>query len=453
MALMSISPPFHGFVASFFKNPHLPYLTLVALACAAGQVAILAQHPLVYSTLDSSDYVGLGVRLAQHPSMASLFTSLSVSGTPGRTPGYPFLIALAYLLQGQPGGNLVVFIQAGLMVLTAFEFYLLVYQLTRSRVAAMLAGVLIGTNIFLLNWERMIMTESLAIFLVATTVLSFWMWLRYQKASWLVLFGGASFMAIMTRPTLLYLPAALLFFCLISNRRHWLLTLLVAAVIYLPVGSYFVVSDQMDPRSGVSREAGVNLLGKILEYRMQGEGDHSRFPALWQAANELPPGPLGIRAFLFVPGNTPWANLGVDNQQDGPFSREIVLQHPLEYAVKSAQDFRAVWLAPPGAWAPVVNDPWWSLSTSIYDVYLVITLFLASLLLIWRRLDRQVVLCIAAMLATALGLMLITALLSIAGQEDRYRAPVDPLVIVVAIVITSLVVQNSAFAARWRARH
>ena len=412
------------------RSGHALALSIVAGGCLIGQAAILSRHPLAFQLPDSPSYISLGSLLLAHPSLSNLFDAY-------RTPGYPVALAVIGGVQGQVAGDGVVFVQAGLMVLTAFELYVLTFGLTGSSIAAGLAGFIFATNVRLLDWERLIMTEALAIFLVATTVLAFWQWMRHRRRVWAVGFTAASILAVLTRPSLIYLPICLVLLLVAGDRKRWLPAALLGAAIYAPLLGYGIVNDRLHPHAGLSAISNINLLGKVLEYRMQGEGDPGRFPTLWQGITNLPKGDAD--PYHILQANP--QSMGPDYWDAYRFSQDIVLSHPIEYVEKSAGDLVQEWLAVPYAYIPPGDLRWVSQALADYSLvayaaYPALLLVIAALLVMWRRLDRQVALGIGALLLTVAGTLVTTALFSYVDFA-RLRTPVDGLAFVAVIAMSA----------------
>jgi len=400
-----------------------------------GQAAILSRRPLSFQLPDSAGYLAVAMRLADQPSLAHLFDAY-------RTPGYPAVLALVGFFQGRVGGDGVVYAQAGLMVVTVLELYVLTFGLTASRVAASLAGFVFATNVRLLDWERLIMTEALAVFLVTTVILAFWLWMRSGRSRWAVLFVAASSLGVLTRPSLLYLPVCLMAIALIAERRRWLPVLLMVAATYTPAVGYTLVNDHLNPHAGISAVGSINLLGKVLEYGMQGEGDAQRFPALWQGITGLGPGDRD--PYDILKANP--AALGVNYSDASAFSESIIVHHPVEYLEKSAADFAGQWLLVPYAYIPGGSFAWVAQALAAYALvpyaaYPALPLAFIGLIAIWPRLDRQVALGISALILALVGSLATTALFSYIDFA-RLRTPVDALAWVAVISVSSLVVER-----------
>jgi len=412
------------------RSRHLYSLLSVAAGCLIGQAAILTRRPLTYQLPDSPSYVALASRSISHPSLSALFDSY-------RTPGYPAFLALVGACQGQVAGDWVAWTQAALMVVTAFELYALTCGLTGSRFAAAVAGIAFATNVRLLDWERLVMTEALAVFLVTTMALAFWLWMRRHGRSWAVAFCLVSMYTCLTRPSLLYLPICLALAVLVSNRQRWSEVLLVSLAVYLPVLGYAAVNDRLHPHAGLSAVSNINLLGKVLEYQMQGEGDAARFPSVSKGISSLHRGDADPYHILQAdPGA-----LGVNYVDAAAFSEGVITRQPGEYLTRSAADFLAQGVAVPYAYIPSGRFEWATRGLAAYALiayaaYPSLPLLVAGLGLLWRRLDREVALGVGALLVAVIGSLATNALFTYVDFA-RLRTPVDALAFVAAISVSS----------------
>ncbi len=419
------------------RSKHALPLIIVAGGALLGQLLVLTRRPLIVPTADSASYLAVADQLLHHPSFGALFD-------PVRTPAYPLFLALTGLLRGHEPGNAIAFAQALLLALTAVEAYWLTYRLTESRWAAALAGIVVGTNMFLLDWERTIMSEALALWAVATAVLFFVEWLYQRAWMWAAGFAFASVVAVLARPSLLYLPFGLLLLLLASDPRRWIAIGVVTVGVITPILGYAVINDHRNPGAGMTAVSNLNLLGKVMEYGMQAEGTPS---ALRSEANALVRGGERNPYVLFF--HDPPV-LGQNWAAAGSFGRAIILRHPFEYAGKSLGDLTATWLVVPYTWAPIAytfapvrSDPWWSQawmrwSLAAYDAYLLFPVVLVVLVAFWRRIPRQTAVAVLALVLTV-GANLVTS--AFLGYTDfaRLRTPADPIMMVLLIAGTAIV--------------
>lgn len=153
----------------FVYNKHMPRSTLIKIFLAALLVRIIyaiAAPAIYYFNADTIGYYNLGMELFTHPSLQTLIT-------PYRTPVYPvFLNAVMYILGvggtalGSPafvwGAQFIVAIQ---MIIGALAFTALYHVLARlfPGRARQLFAVFLLFDVLVIEWERALLTEGLAI--------------------------------------------------------------------------------------------------------------------------------------------------------------------------------------------------------------------------------------------------------------------------------------------------
>ncbi len=254
---------------------HYFALLAVALACALGQIATLTQVPFANLTPDSPSYLLLAMNVAQ----GHFFD-------PTRTPGYPVFLWMVMKLFG-PHSTItsvnyvsqdyssVVIAQAILMIAAIFESYFLTYRLTLHRWAGALVGVALGLNVYLLDWEREILTETLSLWIIVTVFVLFERALRTDHAAWTIGALTLAGIAILVRPFFIYVPALLVVVLLYrALRRHtfrmaWKPLLIGSVLAYGIMLSAMVGNAVTYNYFGLSDIGTVNLLGKIMEYHLQ----------------------------------------------------------------------------------------------------------------------------------------------------------------------------------------
>src|SRR5262245_49590738 len=164
-------------------------LGLLAVTILLGQAATLTQQPLVGVSVDTRSYMIPAQRIAQSQWLAPPF----------RTPGYPLFLSLVFQLSGgvdypaaqtcthQPPTTScanaflpVVAAQALLSVLGVLAVYLLVYRLTSRRLFACIIACYLSVNLYLLAWERSVLSELLSTTWLVLVFLSFERFVRRQ---------------------------------------------------------------------------------------------------------------------------------------------------------------------------------------------------------------------------------------------------------------------------------
>jgi hypothetical protein len=258
---------------------------------------------------------------------------------PARLPGYPTLVALVFLFTGRGNLGAVSALQAILYVLATLELYAtLCLVIHRAWVAALIA-LPVAVNTHLLSYMRPVLSEGLALFLVMTLALALIIFLRWPGPLALVGVTSALLALFLTRPEWMYLPAPL-FACLLlfASRRGLLRRLLPVAavalgVLYGTLGGYVVLNRVENSCTCVTYISNLNLLGKVMEYRMEREA-----PPQYDHVTRL------VAAHLARGDADPWNVIREDYpplQRDyyalaGDYSLAIIRAHPVEFVAKSA---------------------------------------------------------------------------------------------------------------------
>jgi hypothetical protein len=372
---------------------------------------------------------------------------------PVRTPGYPLLIALIWLLSGSRDLGLVSLAQGGLFVLATLEIYLLAWLIWRRAWLGLLVGLIVASDMYLLSYVKALIVEPLSLWLAASLALAAVWYTRRVSARRLWLVAALLLAALMTRPEWVYLPVLLLGYLLfIAARRQRFRRLLPHAlaavvVLYGLVGLYVYENTVQYGYTGITELQNANLLGKILEYDMQDEAPPQYAPVM-KAADAFLAGPEGptrnpnllARAYPAL-SQDHWALAG-------SYAVAIIKAHPLEYLLKSLP---AVYTLPLGyhAYSPLaVNGPFgWGLyqllRVSRWLYYVEWSFIFWALawvaLFCWRRATRLP--AVEAMSAVLLIVLYQLFLDSVGAYVDlrRFRAPIEPLLL--------LVIWGSLFAA------
>ena len=469
-------------------RPH-GFAVLVVLACtAAGQIATLMQRPLTCYCADTHSYLVAAQQIMQSP--VALIQAL-------RTPGFPLLLAVVFKLTGNENWNAVTVVQAVIAVCTIVECYVLAYWLTQRRWIATVVAGLLGTNLYILAWERVMMTELLSIWAIVTLFLCFDRFVQRPRTSIAVVFALVAFIAVMIRPFNLFLPVLLLALVLgwswwiHEGQRYGKPVLLSAVLLTLTVGGYMVADARVNGVFGLSWVTNIDTFGKVLEYHLEDVPVDPRYAALQASVDRFvthnPPYP--VDPWPAVPPD-PWSfvqtheysqfgpgmNWAGGYQPVGAFARSIILSHPIQYLADSIPDVYAAWqaapwlypvygAAPDGTMTPDQTaiagvtgypifgmhtvsaryEPFWvtglltlsSFQQGAYDLLPLLLLFLAWWLWTHRRDPRTFML--VAMLCGVGGGILVAGLLSYA-EFYRLRAPMDwAMIMVCTIVLLTLV--------------
>ena len=142
-----------------FRSQHARSMAMVMAACAFAQLVVLVAgvHPIVLG--DTPQYVAAADRIV------GLHGFLDRN----RPPVYPLFLAAIFAVTAHSLVAVVV-VQAFLFVAMAFEAYAIVWWVTSNRWLAALGGALVGGNVWVLQWERAILSDGPAAFLLMTSL-------------------------------------------------------------------------------------------------------------------------------------------------------------------------------------------------------------------------------------------------------------------------------------------
>jgi 4-amino-4-deoxy-L-arabinose transferase-like glycosyltransferase len=180
---------------------------LIVLTLAAHIWIVTSLQPLQPKDGDGKAYTQLAVNLLERGTF-SLDEAPPFQPTYIRLPGYPIFLAGIYYFFGS-GNNLAVAVVQGVLdtatcVLASIIALNWEQDDRRKRKAAWLAFVLTALCPFTAVYGSMILTESLATFLLSTTILSATFALKTENRRaaglWLVLTGVVSGLAVLVRP-------------------------------------------------------------------------------------------------------------------------------------------------------------------------------------------------------------------------------------------------------------
>lgn len=255
-----------------------------------------------------------------------------------RVPLYPVFIQVArHLLFWLPQELAVCMAQ---MILSSAGMILLLYlsrMLFQSYIKAFLVTIFSALNIFVMNWDFLILTESLTIFLIILLVL---LWAQFIEKPILKYSIGIYFVCLallFTKPFYIVLPAALftglLFFQRQSRQSKRDLVVQAAAVgtIFLLVLFYSLANYSQNGYGGISSVGSVNKMGKILQYNLQELSSDEEIKALIREEKEKK-GTDEIEPVAFMREH------GLDKEYykaAAEFSSEIIKRHPILYVRKT----------------------------------------------------------------------------------------------------------------------
>ena len=458
--------------------PHRVALLIVGICAVVGQAATLTQRPLVALYPDTRSYLQSAQQIAGSFDFVQTF----------RAPGYPSFLAAVFGLTGgvdynqaatcttivssgycQQALRLAVVAQASVALLVTLGIYVLIYRLTHRRMTACVVAALLALNLYVLAWERNILSEFLSYASLVGVFLCYERFVCGPRTRMAVMLGLSLFVAIMVRPFNIYLPLLLLgLFAmrLVWTKRwraEWRPLVISAAVVFSTLLGYMLINTISNDFVGLTWEQNVTLLGKVMEYHMEGMATDPKYQ------------PIQADAVVFVNsgGVDPWrfgdfhpAYAANGYQAAGAFARSIILHHPLTYFKRSAPDFLRTWLAIPSFYAPTntVSDggavphdgPVWG-TTGLLDLsrieegtFLLLPWLLALIANRLRHRPRDVsaFMLFALLVAVVSGIALASA--GNYAEYYRVRSPVDWGMIAVSLVVELEVVYFALNRIPWR---
>ena len=306
---------------------YVPLGAALFIVTACVVFAYYVNHPGVQFFADTNGYTGASANILEHGRFVS----------PLRLPGYPLLMSIVFVLAGRQNFAALSVAQGALFVLAVVQIYAITALIVRRGWVALVVGMLVGTNIYLLKYVRPIVADGTALWLVSTVALLAVIFVRWPRAWTLWALASATLALFMTRPEWIYLPVPLLATLLVVATRAGKLrdmlphALAAVVVLNLALGVYAYRNAVDYGFDGITSVQNVNLLGKVLQYHMQ---------------NEAPPQYAAVEAALpfylahSPPG--PWAlvhsysALGAHHGAlAGAFATAIIQRHPIEFAAKT----------------------------------------------------------------------------------------------------------------------
>ena len=455
--------------------PHRVPLALVGLCAVVGQVAVRILHPQVGTFPDSASYVLPAQKIAGSFTFVQTF----------RTPGYPSFLAAVFALTGgvdynqaatcadvvpsaycQQALRPVLLAQAALAMLVTLGLYVLIYRLTRRRVIAGVVAALLALNLYVVSWERAVLSEFLSYASIVAVFLCYERFVRVPRTRTAVGLGLALFAAIMVRPFNIYLPLLLLglfalrLLWLKRWRAQWRPLVVAGAVVFSTLLGYLLINTATNDFFGLTWEQNVTLLGKVMEYKMEGMATDPQYQPI-QADLETYLATGGKREPWLFGARYP-AYAANNYQAAGAFARSLILRHPLTYAKRTLPVVIQTWLVAPTFYAPTNTGaigaatirvgPTWvipgllDISKAEEDAYLLLPGLLALIgYSLWRR-PRDIT---AFLLIAILGAVVGGIALASAGNYSEYyriRSPIDWGMIAVSLIVVLTALEK---AARW----
>ncbi len=291
--------------------------------------AYYMNHPQAEFSWDSPDYFDFAYRIR----------TLGQLVDPHRLPGYPLFINFVFMLTGQNNMVALGIAQAILFILSALESYVIALLIFRRGWAAFLLGLLVGANLTLLTYAKLLLSEDLALWLTVSLALSSVLFVLTLRIRYLWLVSLFTLGLFFTRSEWNYVPVPLFaFFILVAiwhrtpHLRHTLFPMLACLVLlYAALGGYIYVNATQNNYVGEVDAQNINAFGKVLEYEMQNEAPPEYAMVARLANSHIVRGdPNPYSLFFQYPSLTKNHFALV-----GAYARAIILRHPVEFLAKS----------------------------------------------------------------------------------------------------------------------
>lgn len=166
-------------------------LAVLVIAVAINAFSMLGSH--LWVAPDTSYYAELAGGIADHGNFTSQLFLV-------RPPGYPLMLAGIFLLFGDNSATAILITQHAMVALTAVLIAAIAWELTRSRLAAALAGLMSAASLQLIAYANIVMTEAPFGFITALSVYFLICYFQRGHWRWLIAASAAAGFSYLFRP-------------------------------------------------------------------------------------------------------------------------------------------------------------------------------------------------------------------------------------------------------------
>ncbi|MBF6591976.1 MAG: hypothetical protein IVW57_15815 [Ktedonobacterales bacterium] len=311
--------------ADWADNRVLAYGAAVTLLAAGVVVTLFINTPALFLPYhDSREYIASALRIMDGQSWAD----------PQRLPGYPLFLVIIFWLTGSLNLVAAELVQMALFVVTALEVYVISYRLWRHTRLAALIAVLTGTNVYLLEFVKPILSDGLALWLLTTLALAIIAFVERPRVTVFWVVAALTLALFMTRAEWYLLPVPLFAYLVLVAHRQGVArrvvphALAALVLLYAVMFGYIAQNASVNGVARLSSAENINLYGKVLQYNMQGEAP-PRFGDFARATQ---------RDMTVARTRDPWVLywtdplLGQNNfVQMGAYARAIIRRDPVEF--------------------------------------------------------------------------------------------------------------------------
>lgn len=311
---------------------YLSYAVVLLVVTIITVMAFYLNHPQLEDNPDTVTYLISAYHIVKDGNFAD----------PRRTPGYPLFLIAIFFLAGKEKLQTVSLAHGALFVLATLEVYIIAVLLFRRAWLALVVGLLVGTNVFVLGYVKPVAIEGFSLWLTVTLALAVVIFAHTFKARDFWLVAVVLLALFMTRPEWMYFPiplfAYLLFLAARRGKFRRLLphSLVAVFLMYAILGLYVYTNATENGYAGVTFIQNVNLLGKVMQYHMQNEAP-AQYAAAAQKVNiVLARNPQASPFDLAVPYSEFTTNYW---KLSGDYATSIVVHHPIEFFAHTVSVF------------------------------------------------------------------------------------------------------------------
>lgn len=420
-----------GLLKKTKQIPHLLPIALMTVLFLIIQIHFLRLKPLYFIYPDSDSYINL----------AKLMQNKHIFTDTNRTSGYPLFIFLNDVIAGSVNYKIIVLSQSILMLIAAIEIYFISLYLTKNNYISLVAGLLAASNLYILSWERYIITEPVAYFCLVTTLFSLcWYLKKKSKISLSFLIFFCAYL-VLVRPNYIFIPPLIFIFLISvslmekSLKKQWNKIILFITCVSFLVGLNVIGNVYYHHVASLSEIENRDLIGKILEYKMQDETSMKQFTKLKldldhysKTGNDSP------NIFL-----TEHPEYFVNNSSlMGKYSTDIISHHLFQYIQNTIPDFEQLWLSAPSVaeyvpFSPITNLAFYTEKYIYYFSYTFIPFAIViKIIQFYKRRRIEDLVMILFVLSLICNVFLV-----VFGNEEQFirlRFPVDWIAITVAVL-------------------
>ena len=198
-----------------------------------------------------------------------------------RTPVYPLFLHLVTFLSGSPNAPILsqpffnamfytIIIQSVLGLCSLIILYKSLRLLKLNIKLAYAFTLFTGVNIILFSWERLLLTESMAIFILISVFFVILKILENPKFTYFLILFCLLLTQVMLRPIYVAFPIIPLFIIpfLLGKKRVLTYSLLVVVVYFITLSIYAKINYRLYGVHSITRASDITMLGKILDFKL-----------------------------------------------------------------------------------------------------------------------------------------------------------------------------------------